>query len=157
MDVMHKNGDIFKGDETFKVHQVNCKGAMGAGIARQVRNDYPEVYDSYKNACDKVKDSSELLGKIQVVQTKKGFYIVNLFGQDDYKSATGRCTNYEAFYTGLEKLKNYIIRKNLPREIAFPCRIGSALAGGDWNVIYAMICSVFNNTDFKVSIYDFKK
>ena len=55
MDVRHKDGDIFKGDETFKVHQVNCKGAMGAGIARQVRNDYPEVYDSYKNACDKVK------------------------------------------------------------------------------------------------------
>lgn len=157
MDVKYKDGDIFKGTETFKVHQVNCKGAMGAGIARQVRNDYPEVYESYKRACDKVDDSSKLLGMVQIIKTNKDFYIVNLFGQDDYHSPTGRCTNYEAFYTGLEKIKIYIIEKNLPREIAFPCRIGSALAGGDWNVIYAMICSVFNNTDFKIVIYDFKK
>jgi O-acetyl-ADP-ribose deacetylase (regulator of RNase III) len=157
MEIIHKDGDIFKGSETFKVHQVNCKGAMGAGIAKQVRNDYPEVYYSYKKACEMTDESSKLLGMVQVVQTKKGFYIVNLFGQDDYYSPTGRCTNYEAFYTGLEKIKTYIIEKNLPKEIAFPCRIGSALAGGDWDVIYAMICSVFNNTDFNVVIYDFKR
>lgn len=157
MEIRHKDGDIFKGNETFKVHQVNCKGAMGAGIAKQVRTDYPEVYEHYKKACDRVKNSSELLGKVQVIKTTKDFYIVNLFAQDDYYSPTGRCTNYEAFYTGLEKIKKYIIEENLPREIAFPCRIGSALAGGDWNVIYAMICSVFNNTDFKVVIYDFKR
>ena len=157
MEIIHKDGDIFKGDETFKVHQVNCKGAMGAGIAKQVKTDYPEVYERYKKACNRVKNSLELLGKVQVIKTTKDFYIVNLFAQDDYCSPTGRCTNYEAFYTGLEKIKKYIIEENLPREIAFPCRIGSALAGGDWNVICAMICSVFNNTDFKVVIYDFKK
>lgn len=157
MEIIHKDGDIFKGSETFKVHQVNCKGVMGAGIAKQVSTDYPEVYEYYKKACEMTDESSKLLGMVQVIQTKKGFYIVNLFGQDDYYSPTGRCTNYEAFYNGLEKIKKYIIAKNLPREIAFPCRIGSALAGGDWNVIYAMICSVFNNTDFKIVIYDFKK
>ena len=157
MEIIHKDGDIFKGSETFKVHQVNCKGAMGAGIAKQVRTDYPEVYEHYKKACNRVKNSSELLGKVQVIKTTKDFYIINLFAQDDYNSPTGRCTNYEAFYTGLEKIKAYVIGKNLPREVAFPCRIGSALAGGDWNVIYAMICSVFNNTDFKVAIYDFKR
>lgn len=156
MEIIFKNGDIFKGPEYFKVHQVNCKGAMGAGIARQVKENYPNVYEAYKKTCDKMKDnSSTLLGMVQIVDTGKGFSIVNLFGQDDFKGYGNRCTNYEAFYTCLEKIKIHITERNLPKEIAFPCRIASALAGGDWNVILAMIKSVFEPTDIKVVIYDF--
>ena len=156
MELISKKGDIFNGDEYYKVHQVNCKGAMGAGIAKTIREKYPKVYDSYKKVCDKQEKSSDLLGKVQVVNTGQDFCVVNLFGQDGYHASSGRCTNYEAFYTGLEKLREYIYRQPSGRkEVAFPCRIASALAGGDWNVILAMIKSVFEPTDIKVVIYDF--
>lgn len=150
-------GDMFDGPEFYKVHQVNCQGVMGAGIAKTVKDNYPNVYKNYKHACDLQKSSSDLLGKVQVVKvTDKDFYIVNLFGQDNYHSLSGRCTNYEAFYTCLEKLRDYINNTSNNKTVAFPYKIASNLAGGDWNVINAMITSVFENTDIDVTIYVYK-
>lgn len=152
------NGDMFSGDESYKVHQVNCKGAMGAGIAKTIKEKYPNVYTKYKRVCDSQNNSSDLLGKIQVIKViEKGFYIVNLFGQDNYHSASGRCTNYEAFYTCLEKLREYIYKNpDGEKTVAFPYKIASNLAGGDWNVILSMIKSVFENTDIEVTIYNYR-
>lgn len=31
-------GDLLKAEETFIAHQVNCKGVMGAGVAKQIKN-----------------------------------------------------------------------------------------------------------------------
>lgn len=36
-----------------KVHQVNCAGSMGAGLAKQVKKLYPEVWIAYKDICKK--------------------------------------------------------------------------------------------------------
>ena len=33
-------------------HQVNCQGKMASGIAKQIRNTYPQVYDAYKAKYD---------------------------------------------------------------------------------------------------------
>ena len=45
-------------------HQVNCQGVMGSGIAKQVREKYPNVYNSYKKACDKL-GAYGVFGKIE--------------------------------------------------------------------------------------------
>ena len=33
-------------------HQVNCRGAMNSGVAKAVREKWPEVYVNYKFWCD---------------------------------------------------------------------------------------------------------
>ena len=35
-------------------HQVNCQGVMGAGLAKQIRSKYPEVYEQYKEDFSKL-------------------------------------------------------------------------------------------------------
>ena len=37
--------------------------------------------------------------------------------------------------------------------IGFPYGMSSVRAGGDWNVIYEMIKSVFKDTNFKITIW----
>ena len=32
----------------FIAHQVNCQGVMGAGVAKALRNKYPELYSQYQ-------------------------------------------------------------------------------------------------------------
>ena len=49
------NGDIFESDADAILHQVNCQGKMGSGVARQVKERYPFVYELYKQACDNDK------------------------------------------------------------------------------------------------------
>ena len=37
------NGDLLKAEETYLVHQVNCCGVMGKGLALQIRNKYANI------------------------------------------------------------------------------------------------------------------
>lgn len=43
------SGDSLKSDCTIIGHQCNCLGVMGAGIAKKIRDLYPEVYDADQN------------------------------------------------------------------------------------------------------------
>ena len=56
------NGDLFSSTARFIVHQVNCQGKMGSGVALQVKQKFPHVYDEYKKFC-----SHNMLGHIQIV------------------------------------------------------------------------------------------
>ena len=151
MKLEFKNGDLLEAPEYFKVHQVNCQGVMGSGIAKSIKEKYLKVFDEYKNLVYYSK--TNLLGSAQIVfLNNQG--IINLFGQYDY-GTNKRQTNYEAFYQGLENIKMQIINNNYPKEIAFPYKIGSDRGGADWNIILTMINVVFNDTDFNITIYKY--
>ena len=45
-------GDIFEQDVDALVNPVNCEGVMGAGLARQFRQRYPDMYEMYKEICE---------------------------------------------------------------------------------------------------------
>lgn len=44
-------GDIFSIPSKAIGHGVNCKGVMGAGIAKPMRQKFPEMYAAYKEEC----------------------------------------------------------------------------------------------------------
>lgn len=47
-----KYGDIFTSDAKAIGHGVNCKGKMGAGIAKQFRSKFPkEYFEEYERVC----------------------------------------------------------------------------------------------------------
>ena len=45
----HEFKDIFLSDSAIICHQVNCLGSMGAGIAKQMKQKYPENLTIIKN------------------------------------------------------------------------------------------------------------
>jgi O-acetyl-ADP-ribose deacetylase (regulator of RNase III) len=69
------NNNIFNSTERLIVHQTNCIGVMGGGIALQIKRLYREVYLEYLTYCNSIKDKTKLLGTIQVVQLL--IYLVN--------------------------------------------------------------------------------
>ena len=127
-------GDVLKSDADLIVHQVNCKGVMGAGVAKQVRDQFPLVFQCYKELCYlRRKDTSTLLGVCQYV-TENSKTICNAFGQDGF-NRSGCNTDYDA----LRKCFRDIAAKYAEKKIALPYLIGCGLAGGDWNIVYKMI------------------
>ena len=60
------DNDIFSCTEDIIVHQINCQGVMGHGIAKQVKDMFYEVYEAYKLHCD-VNDKKDLLGTVLYV------------------------------------------------------------------------------------------
>ena len=45
-------GNIFSSSAKAIVITVNCEGVMGAGIALDAKNRWPEIYDSYSKRCE---------------------------------------------------------------------------------------------------------
>ena len=164
-------GSIFDVGAQVIVHQVNCMGVMGSGVAKQVRDRFPSVFLAYHRAVKALDHNC--VGGCLVVEAEPGLRIANLFGQYYYRGfkeddlylvdefwkqpeidkQTGeaiRFTNYEAFWKGLIRLKEEL-REDETR-IAFPFKIGSDRGGASWNVILEMIKSVFETTNKEIII-----
>lgn len=136
-------GDLLKAEEFIIVHQVNCQGVMGAGVAKAIKHKYPNVYDFYK---DKVKYATKsLLGDVQFVYVEDKI-IVNLFSQEHYYPRNKQHTDYNALKKGFEEIK-----LSFKQDIAMP-KIGCGLGGGDWNTVSKIIEEVFD--DRNVYIYE---
>ena len=145
-------GDITKSNCDVICHQVNCQGAMNSGVAKAIREKWPEVYENYRikyEECVWCKRSP--LGDIQIValyddycKTNKHQCVVNLFSQENFGYDGKRYTSYDAFWNCLNLLK-----QTTPPEqtIAFPYKIGCVRGGANWKIICAMIEEVFKDRD----------
>lgn len=142
-------GDLLKSNKNVIAHGCNCQGSMGAGIAKQIKEQYPKAYEKYVKACSEYS-ADDLLGRVQYVEINNTFYIANLFTQKYY----GRLHNgldYDVFKKCMDKLigdcaKNHIF-------LGIP-KIGCGLAGGDWNRCEDIISDLESKYDYdKLTLY----
>lgn len=147
--IKHIKCDIFESGADIICHQVNCQGVMGSGVAKQVRERYPEVYAKYKNACDEYStDRSAILGKVQLIDIGDK-YLANLFAQE-YYGYDGKCyTDYEALKKCLKTVSSCL---DWGQTVAFPYLMGCHRGGGSWDIVYKMIEEVFTDKDCDVLI-----
>lgn len=165
------DGNIFDSKANFIVHQVNCQGVMGSGVALQVAERFPHVereYLKYLRHCKKNK--IDPLGTAQYVPTevwaiglvdtmknhyvdaydKEYQYIVNLFGQNNYGMGVQQ--------TDLKAMKNAFVdicekAKSINATVAVPYRIGSFRGGANWTDVERIIKDVFENSGVDVEIW----
>lgn len=146
------NGNLLDSQADIICHQTNCKGVMGSGVAFAIKQKYPRVFEQYRKAYDKGMLS---LGMCQIVQTNPNKddnrLVANLCGQDEFGTHQ-RCTNYEGIFVCLDKLANYC-KNNDVKSVAFPWKMSSDRGGADWNIIRAMIQSVFKDMDITIEYW----
>jgi len=144
-------GDLLTAPVGIICHQANCQNTMGSGVAKSIREKFP---DAWKADCEAAKSGFNVLGNISVGKDISpsfvNFYIVNIYGQFRYGLDT-RHTNYEAVYKGLEKTLEFTKSVGTP-PIGFPYKMGSVRGGGDWRIIQKMIEVIFENYNNDVLI-----
>ena len=145
--VEHRNCSVFDTEAEVVAHQVNCLGVMGSGVAKQVKELFPEVYTSYRNHCI-IEDKSVLLGCCLMVKTTKTSpqYIANIFGQFGYGSDGRRRTDYQAVETSLRYLRSHMKMRDL-HTVAIPYKMSCDRGGGDWNIVKELINQNLNDID----------
>lgn len=142
------DGDVLQAPEKYIIHQVNCKGVMGAGVARQIKDKYPEVFMVYKTLTNRNKyDSSKLLGKALLAKADDGKCFWNVFGEDNYGNR-GLYTKYEDLEKGLRGAL-----RGSRGDVAIPYKIGCGYGGGDWNIVYSMIENLSKDFDHDITLY----
>lgn len=73
-------GDLFLSGAPAIGHGVNCRGVMGAGIAKVFRAEYPEMYQKYKSLCERGLLTP---GNTWPWQDASGLVIYNMASQDE--------------------------------------------------------------------------
>ena len=155
----HVKGDLLEYFRSGKVdhmgHVCNLLGVMGAGIAHQIKNQYPRAYDAYKKFEDDygLSPGSVSYGKVASLDLfpddKK---IFNLHAQPTL--GAGVNIDYDALRDSLKLVEPMIKTGEV---VGFPKFMGSALAGGDWNIVEKIIDETFEDRDVTVIIVEFSK
>lgn len=159
--------DIFDSDAAVLAHQVNCRGAYGAGLAKQMRDRFPSSAEAYVSVCKTYRNCPErLLGYCQAIgvvdERLKPFrqlflgnpcnrIIVNCFAQLNYGRGKKQ-TDLKAFRECMDFLSN--LRNTdengntVALTVAIPYKMGCGLAGGDWdNEVFPLIREVFEKSE----------
>lgn len=126
------HGDLLK-YKGLLVQQVNCRGVMGRGLAKAIREKWPQVYLAYKKAYDQGKWQ---LGMVQVVDVEAGVWVANLAGQLNWGTQKQQ-TNYMAYRTAWSKVYWWARKRQI--DVYAPWFFGCGLAGGDWKIVQPMI------------------
>lgn len=141
-----KKGDLLENAEQrfdVIVHGCNCFNNMGAGIAKSIKEKYPEAYrqDQKTKEGDKEK-----LGTITVARygSAKPFYVVNAYTQFKYGGG-GRNADYDAIRSCMKRINEVFPGKH----IGLP-KIGAGLAKGDWSVIEKIIEDELTDVTYEV-------
>lgn len=138
------SGDVTTLSGSFVLcQQVNCQGVMGAGLALAIRKKWPQVYSDYLKFHQSAPDNKQLLGHIQTTTIHKQQFICNIFGQYQY-GYRGHFTDETALLSALKVIFKHAASSNLP--VFIPDRIGSGLAGGDYNKIQSGIHTLCSQT-----------
>lgn len=177
--IQHVVGDMLdfsKDTPDIIIHQTNCEGRMGGGVAKVIKEKFPKVYVEYlefiaHNLFEK-RDTislpikcSNLLGKFswsEVHVGDKKVIFANLFAQDSCSEGAAafsekRFTSYDAMHEGLFDIRNmlvdsYYVHKlhaNRPVKIWMPEKIGCVKGGGKYEIVKAIVESVFDNPGFR--------
>jgi O-acetyl-ADP-ribose deacetylase (regulator of RNase III) len=135
MRIEYITGDLFSTHIRTIVHGCNAQGVMGSGVAKIVREQYPEAYLAYRKVYESATDkhlSSLPLGAVYYSESR-GKIILHAITQKFYGRDNRRYVSYDAISEAMKRINSMEIT-----EIAMP-QIGAGLGGGDWTVISAII------------------
>ena len=123
------------------VHGCNCFCTMGAGIARSVKQNFPEAFEVDKQT---VKGDKSKLGTLTsadiLIKDGMTVTVVNAYTQYDFWSK--KPINYKA----VRDVFKLISEMYAGLQIGYP-KIGAGLAGGDWNKIASIIDEELDGED----------
>ena len=129
------------------VHGCNCKKVMGAGIAKQIAKEFPEV-----KLADKITSNNKL-GQIDVVDLSNSeLKVVNAYTQLNWGKANTSNDTQRMRYSAISRCMRAINREFKGLHIGLPL-IGCGLAGGDWDFVSGIIKEALIDCEYTVVHY----
>ena len=145
--------ELFDRDE-FEVigHGCNCRNIMGAGIAKQIKERYPDVFYADRHWYMDYGVSRLGNGLFVPIQPAKG--ISNLYTQVE----PGPNADIDALKLAIRKMGVFLnpVNKKFPIRIGLP-QIGCGIGGLKWKDVKPIIQEELKDFDVTVVIYNKNK
>ena len=139
-------GNLLDATEHIIAHQVNCQRKMNSGVAKAIREKYPNVYEEYL----KTKPQLGLVDFIYADPDTGKQFIANMYSQDMYGYDGKQYTNYDAF----KQCCKHIVKEcklstcmGKTLAVAMPYKIASDRGGADWDKIMDILLEEFTDVD----------
>jgi len=129
------------------IHGCNCFCTMGAGIARQIQNAFPEAY---RADCQTGKGDIDKLGTYSWASVERAghrFVVVNAYTQYGFGGSRAN-VDYDAIGRVMREIRSRFDGKR----IGYP-KIGAGLGGGDWPTIERLIDDRLSGQDHTLVVY----
>lgn len=141
--ITYPDGSIFDSGAEALVNPVNCRGVMGAGLARAFAERWPEIVPPYRRACE---DKTLALGTVLVHPLGHGFVI--------YFPTKGHWTEkskVSSIAMGLKSLASTVRQLELA-SVAVPA-LGCGLGGLHWVTVRPLIVAALGWLKADVMVY----
>ncbi|MDF1663830.1 MAG: macro domain-containing protein [Planctomycetota bacterium] len=115
------------------IHGCNCQCAMGAGIAKTIKERLPEAYQADRQTTKADKEKMGSYSKAFIVRDAVQFTVVNAYTQFHWRGK-GVLVDYDA----LRAVMRAIRAEFTSLRIGYP-KIGAGFAKGDWDIIAQII------------------
>lgn len=141
------SGDFFDYEADIRVNTVNCVGVMGAGVALEFKNRYPEMFRSYVKAC---KNNELAPGHPHLWEEYSLFShctIVNLPTKIHWRDPS----QYEYIEADLIWLRNFLIDREVV--VTLPA-LGCGHGGLNWNIVKAKIFHYLEDLKAEVLLFE---
>ena len=138
------------------IQQCNCFNTQGSGLAKNIRQEYPEVYNVDAAT---IKGYRSKLGTFtHAVINRENIspvgYIINLYGQYAYGGKELQ-TDYEAQRKGLKSIAEFLYKQGTLETIKIGVPLlGCGLANGDWSIVEQIIQEELIDKGFTVFVYN---
>ena len=149
-------------------HSCNTLNIMGGGIAKQIKDRFPQAWEA---DCEASTQSKNTLGEYSkgelesiFLENKKG-KIYNLYTQSNIAKGiyhwSDRQVNYNAFWQAMKNMQEDLLfvqhETGKSQVLGLPHGISCGLAGGSWKIIKAMIEDIFLDSLIKTYIVKYVK
>jgi len=147
--IVYKVGDLLDAPEPIIAHSVNAQNKFGAGLAKQIAEQYPDAKREYLKYGAEIGWNPGDIQYIWIGDFGKDQWLANCCTQEHY----GRYrdyNDYNAFYKVFVELSCFCERHGY-KSIGIP-KMGSGLAGGQWEKIAKILnrCIAHKPIDFHV-------
>ena len=142
---IHKEGNLLNDQAEVLVNAVNRLGFMGAGIALAFKLKFPEMFQSYKEACSNGAYNESCL----TLYKEQGKVIANLRTVDDNLKG-----QYTLVNKGLTELRDVMLEQGL-KTVAIP-PLGCGIGGLNSKQVLESIMEIFQKTNITIYLYNFK-
>lgn len=150
MGIKYIDGDLVRDSDEYEVisHGCNCFNTMGAGIALQIKNKFPEAYEV------DCRTKSGDLNKLGTITYTTNTYPIVVNSYTQYSFGAYKIGGMDLDYMAVKTCMQAIKKEFSGKKIGLPM-IGSMLGGGNWEVTKRIIEEVFEGED--VTVVNFKQ
>lgn len=146
--IRYEKGNLLDSDAQALVNTVNTVGVMGKGLALQFKEQFPENYRKYREACNQ---KNFRIGQM-FVTTEQTVYGEKIIINFPTKTTWREPSKYIYIEKGLLALREVLVSRKI-KSVAIP-PLGTRNGGLDWDEVKSMIVRALNDLECDIVIYE---